>query len=234
MIGVQFSRLAGTECEYELNTKHSDCVRVYTASFCSSMLCFVGGGGGGGNNTQRQPIRVPEAFTLQISSSEGTREVYPFRGIYFALSHSAVHTLVYKSKTVLCITPAPSGLSAMSAAPIIKKRDRADLMSSYSSLASSEEVSRISKPRRQYHKCDECELTTTTEESNSGEEGAEMRAYIRENGDCDALRNKIDKEGVEAFYYSGYTEVPVCWEMYYSFVTDCDCWCGHCHTTNVK
>lgn len=214
MISVWFSTLAGSESDYEINTKDDGdyYVRLYTASFCSTILCFVTG-------KQRQPMKVPAGFTLQISTSDGTKRVYPFRETFFALSHNAVHTLVHQNiKTVLCVTPAPSGRSGFSGAPIIKRRD----MSSCSSLASSEEVSRV-------YKCNECELTSTEETSEDDGDG-EMRAYIRKNGYCDALRNRIDNEGVEAFYYSGHTCVPVSWDTYHSFVIDCDCWCGRCHT----
>jgi len=213
MIRVSLSSLAGTVSDYQLVIRRAEYfVRVYAASFCSSLLCFV---------SHKRPIQVPVDFSLQISTSDGTKQVYPFGSTYFPLNNSMIHTLVFKDKTVMCIVP--SSLPKRSGAPIIKKRDRTDLVSSCSSLASSEEVGRCKRLK--------CEETTTTsdddDEETSGER-REMRIYIRERYDnCDKLRNKIDSEGREYFYYN-YSPVPVSWDTYHQFVTDCDCWCGKC------
>ena len=218
MIRVSLSPLAGTVSDYQLDIRSAEYfVRVYAASFCSSLLCFV---------SHKRPIQVPADFSLQISTSDGTKQVYPFGSTYFSLNNSMIHTLVFKNKTVMCIVP-PSPLSKRSGAPIIKKRDCTDLVSSCSSLASSEEVGRCKRLKRE-------ETTNTSDddddddEEKTSDERGEMRIYIRERYDnCDKLRDKIDNEGREYFYYN-YSPVPVSWGTYHQFVIDCDCWCGKC------
>lgn len=213
MIRVSLSPLAGTVSDYQLDIRSAEYfVRVYAASFCSSLLCFV---------SHKRPIQVPTDFSLQISTSDGTKQVYPFGSTYFPLNNSMIHTLVFKNKTVMCIVPPPP--PKRSGAPIIKKRDRADLVSSCSSLASSEEVGWSKKLKRE-----EVTNTSDDDEEETSDERREMRIYIRERYDnCDKLRDKIDSEGREYFYYN-YSPVPVTWDTYHQFVTDCDCWCGKC------
>lgn len=159
MISVALSPLAGSVSDYQLDIRGAEYfVRLYTASFCSSVLCFVSDR----RRQQRQPIKVPVNFSLQISTSEGTKQVYPFEATYFALNHSMIHTMVFKNKTVMCIVSPPLLSPKPCGAPIIRKRDRTDLLSSCSSLASSEEVGRHKKV-----KYEESELTTTIDWSSS-------------------------------------------------------------------
>lgn len=222
MISVVFSTLAGSVSDYQLDIRGVEYfVRLYAASFCSSVLCFV---------AKRRTIKVPGDFSLQISTSEGSKQVYPFEATYFPLNHSMVYTLIFKNKVVVCIVPPPSSSTTkLCGAPIIRKRDRADLLSSCSSLASSEDVTHYKKTK---YEASTTDSSSSSEEEEEEEEVTgerrEMRLYIRKEYEyCEKLRNKIDSEGTEYFYYN-YTTVPVGWETYHSFVVDGDCWCGKC------
>lgn len=73
-----------------------------------------------------------------------------------------------------------------------------------------------------------CEVRDQLRDQVMDTQEYELVEWIKHwGGDCNAVRQKINSEGV-GYFYNSYTTVPAEWNTYTDFVDDVECWCGAC------